>query len=269
MTGNRSKNGWDARLHGMSLVRSEVRDGVGVVTLDDPNRRNAVSLALNDELVATLDELEARDDVGALVITGAGRAFCAGADLGELAAARDADSLARIYAGFLRVAHMRVPTIAAVNGAAVGAGINMALACDVILAARSARFETRFMQLGIHPGGGHTWRLRRITDHQTVSAMVLFGEVLDGEAAARHGLAWRCVDDVELLDAATAMATRAAAAPRTLVQRTKATITALESIRDTDAAVAHELYPQVWSMQQPEFHEQVARWRERISGRRR
>lgn len=251
----------------MPLVRTEVRDHVAVVTLDDPARRNAISLAMNDELVATIDELDERDDVGAIVITGAGRAFCAGADLGELEASRDADGLARIYAGFVRVAHARLPTLAAVNGAAVGAGFNMALACDAIVAGRSARFDTRFVQLGIHPGGGSTWRLRRITDNQTVMAMMVFGEVLDGEAAARHGVAWRCVDDDELLDTAVAMAARAAAGPRELVRRIKASIGTLERVRDSDGAVEHEIDAQVWSMQQPEFDELVTAWRERISSK--
>lgn len=251
----------------MPLVRTEVRDRVAIVTLDDPARRNAVSLALNEELITTIDELDDRDDVGAIVITGAGRAFCAGADLGELQAARDAEGLARIYAGFLRVAHARLPTVAAVNGPAVGAGLNMALACDVILAGRSARFDTRFVQLGIHPGGGSTWRLRRITDNQTVMAMMLFGEVLDGEAAARHGVAWRCVDDDALLDTAVTMAARAASGTPSLLRRIKATINTLERVRDSDGAVAHELDPQVWSMQQPAFQELVEAWRARISSK--
>ncbi|HEX7094860.1 MAG TPA: enoyl-CoA hydratase-related protein [Acidimicrobiales bacterium] len=250
----------------MALIRTDVRDRVAVVTLDDPGRRNAISLAMNDELVAAMDELEERDDVGAIVVTGAGSAFCAGAELGELQASADEEGLRRIYAGFLRVTHARVPTIAAVNGPAVGAGINLALACDVILAARSARFDTRFLQLGIHPGGGHTWRLRRITDAQTVMAMVLFGEALDGEAAARHGVAWRCVEDADLLDAAREMAARAAAAPPMLARRVKATIASLERVHDSEGAVAHELDPQVWSMRQPAFRELVARWRARISG---
>src|SRR5690348_3101359 len=112
----------------MSLVRSEVRDGVGLITLDDPDRRNAVSLAMNAELRGIVDDLEQRDDVGAIVVTGAGRAFCAGADLQELRASGDADGLGEIYSGFLAIAHARKPTVAAVNGAAVGAGMNMALA---------------------------------------------------------------------------------------------------------------------------------------------
>jgi enoyl-CoA hydratase len=252
----------------MSLVTSEVADGVALLTLNDPDRRNAISLAMNRELAAAVDDAEARDDVGAVVVTGAGRAFCAGADLGELqAAAGDADALAHIYAGFLRLAHCRLPTIAAVNGAAVGAGLNMALACDLVVAARSARFEARFLDLGIHPGGGHTWRLRNLTDSQTVTAMVVFGEVLDGEEAARRRLAWTCVDDDALLAHARQLGERAASAPRALVRRTKATIAQLGRVHSSEDAVEHELHPQVWSMQQREFRERAAALQARISGR--
>ena len=162
-----------------------------------------------DEIVAAMDAFEADESVGAVVVTGTPPAFCAGANLGNLAEA-DGDSLGRIYEGFLRIARSPLPTIAAVNGAAVGAGMNLALGCDVRLTARRAKFDTRFMQLGLHPGGGHTWMLRRIAGPQVTMAAVVFGEVLDGEEAARVGLAFRCVDDDELLPAAQAMASRAA-----------------------------------------------------------
>ena len=105
--------------------------------------------------------------------------------------------------------------------------MNLALAADVRLAGTSARFDTRFLQLGIHPGGGHTWMLRRIVGPQVASAMVLFGEVLSGPEAAECGLAWRCVEDDDLIDAAMTLARRAAAAPPELVRRTKATIAAV------------------------------------------
>ena len=239
----------------MAYVLCDVVDRVATVTLNDPPRRNTISLAMNDELVTCIDDLESRADVGAIVLTGAPPAFCAGADLDDLRRCSDADTLGHIYAGFLRIAHSSLPTIAAVNGAAVGAGMNMSLACDVILAGRRAKFDTRFLQIGIHPGGGHTWRLRRITDQQTVMAMVLFGEQLDGEAAARVGLAWSCVDDEQLLVEATRLAARAAHAPAELVRRTKATILSLATIDTSEAAVAHELTPQVWSMGQPAFQE--------------
>jgi enoyl-CoA hydratase len=249
----------------MTQVRVEVEDGIALVTLHDPDRRNAINRRMNDELVAAVDELEERPDVGAMILTGEGKAFCAGADLGDLERSGTRDEMHEIYSGFLRVAHARMPTVAAVNGPAVGAGMNMALACDVILAGRSARFDPRFLQIGIHPGGGHTWRLRRITDHQAVMAMVVFGEVLDGEGAERHGLAWRCVDDADLLDSARRLAARAAGYPRDLVRRTKATVLGLHGVADSDAAVAHELGPQLWSMGQPTFRDLVSRLRREIS----
>lgn len=249
----------------MPHVRFDVHDGVATVTLDDPERRNTISLAMNQELTELVDDLELRDDVGALVLTGAGSAFCAGADLEDLKSSSSHEGLGEIYSGFLRVAHCRLPTVAAVNGAAVGAGLNMALACDVIIAGRSARFDTRFLQIGIHPGGGHTWRLRRITNHQAVMAMVLFGEVLDGEAAERHGVAWRCVNDADLLDTAQSIAARAASYPRELARRVKATILELHTIDGSDAAVAHELDPQLWSMAQPPFLDLVTKLQRRIS----
>src|SRR6476659_2133108 len=178
----------------MSTIRTEISDRIAVVTLDAPERRNALDLPMCDEIVATLDELEAGGEVGAIVVTGAAPAFCAGADLSHLGAWQR-DGLLHVYEGFLRVAQSPVPTIAAVNGAAVGAGMNLALACDVRLAAASARFDTRFLQLGIHPGGGHTWMLRRAVGPQAAAAMVLFGDVVNGTEAARIGLVHRCVED--------------------------------------------------------------------------
>jgi enoyl-CoA hydratase len=246
----------------MSLVRVEVDGGVAVVTLDDPERRNALSGPMVDEIVDAFDKLEADESVGAVVVTGAPPAFCAGADTSKLGKA-DRPGLNSIYDGFLRVSRSTLPTIAAVNGAAVGAGVNLALVCDVRLAGRSARFDTRFLKLGLHPGGGHTWMMRRAAGPQTAAAMVLFGEVLEGEAAAAHGLAWRCVDDDVLLDEARAIAGRAAAAPRELMKRAKQTLARMASVDDHDDAVAIELEVQVWSMQQPDFAERMKNQRKR------
>jgi enoyl-CoA hydratase len=245
----------------MTFVRVEVSEGVGVVTLDDPERRNALSGPMVDEIVAAFDEMEADESVGAVVVTGAPPAFCAGADTTSLGKA-DRPGLNSIYDGFLRVARSTLPTIAAVNGAAVGAGVNLALVCDVRLAGRSSRFDTRFLKLGLHPGGGHTWMMRRVAGPQTAAATILFGEVLDGEAAARSGLAWKCFDDESLLDEARTMAGRAAAAPRALVQRTKRTLARMADVDDHDEAVAIELEVQVWSMQQPDFKERLQKQRQ-------
>ena len=247
----------------MSTIRTEVAARVAVVTLDAPHRRNALDVAMCDEIVATLDRVEEGDEAGALVITGSPPAFCAGADLSHLGSSQR-DGLRRVYEGFLRVARSRLPTIAAVNGAAVGAGMNLALACDVRLAGRSARFDTRFVQLGIHPGGGHTWMLQRVAGPQAAAAMVLFGEVLDGTEAERVGLAWRCVDDDALLSTAVAIAARAAGGPPELVRRVKATIADMAMVATSDEAVERELDPQIWSINQPEFAERLAALQERI-----
>ncbi|MCU1498439.1 MAG: putative enoyl-CoA hydratase [Acidimicrobiales bacterium] len=249
-------------------VRSEVIDGVGVVTLDAPERRNAFVLSMCDEAAAVVDALEADPAVGALVVTGAGTAFCAGADLSHLGGAHGSsaeDGLLAIYEGFLRFARSPLPTIAAVNGPAVGAGMNLALACDVRLAGASARFDTRFLNLGIHPGGGHTWMMRSIVGPQATAATVLFGEVLDGAQAERAGLAWRCVPDDELLPLAIEMGARAAAAPRQLVERTKATIADMATITDHPAAVQRELVDQAWSVGQPAFADRLAVLQKKIS----
>src|SRR5436853_4858229 len=173
----------------MISVRTEIADGVATVTLDDPDRRNALNLDMVDEIVEAFDRIEADESVGAVIVTGAPPAFCAGADLGDLRTAREPE-LRVIYEGFLRVARSTLPTIAAVNGPAVGAGMNLALSCDLRLASTSARFDTRFLQLGIHPGGGHTWMLRSAAGPQAAAAMVLFGQSLDGDAAERAGLVW-------------------------------------------------------------------------------
>jgi enoyl-CoA hydratase len=213
-----------------------------------------------DEIVSAFDRLEADGSVGAVVITGAPPAFCAGADLSHLGQAgqsSEGGGLRSVYEGFLRVQRSVLPTLAAVNGPAVGAGVNLALACDVRIAARSARFDTRFLQLGLHPGGGHTWMMSRLLGPQGAAATVVFGDVLDGEAAERHGLAWRCVDDDRLVEDALAFAGRAASAPRALARRVKQTLRRVADVSSPDEAVSVELEAQLWSMRQPDFAERL------------
>jgi enoyl-CoA hydratase len=250
----------------MAELRTEIRDRVALVTLDAPDRRNALSLGIVDEIVAAFDAIDANPDVGAVVVTGAPPAFCAGADLSHLGSSQR-QGLSRIYEGFLRVGRSPLPTVAAVNGAAVGAGVNLALVCDVILAGESARFDTRFIDLGLHPGGGHTWMLQRRIGSQAAAALVLFGRVLDGRRAERAGLAWSCVPDDELLPLAMEMAAAAAHAPRDLVVRIKETLRDVAQLTDHAAAVERELDPQVWSINQPAFQERLAALRQRISTR--
>ena len=248
----------------MPAIRIDLTDRVAVLTLDDPERRNALNLDLNAELIAAMDDLERDTGVGAVVVTGEGRAFCAGADLTQLGESRR-EGLLRIYEGFLRVADSPLPTLAAVNGAAVGAGMNLALACDVRVAGASARFDTRFLDLGIHPGGGHTWMFRNIAGQQATMAAVLFGQVLDGAEAERVGLVWRCVPDEDLLVTSISMAARAAEAPDELSRRVKRTIQDMGAITSHEAAIIRELGDQVWSMDQPAFAEKLSVLQARIS----
>jgi enoyl-CoA hydratase len=235
----------------MSLLRVEVREDerIAILTLDDPGRRNALSPELVEELVLAFDRFEGDDGIGAIVVTGSPPAFCAGADLGDLASA-GAGELTAIYEGFLRVARSSLPTVAAVNGAAVGAGVNLALCCDLRVASTAARFDVRFLDLGIHPGGGSTWMLRDLLGPEAAAALVLFGEVLDGPAAERAGLVWRCVEPAELVATAAALAARAASHPKLLTAAVKATLADMAAIGDHDAAVARELATQVWSIRQ-------------------
>ena len=247
-------------------VLVDIVDGVATVTLNEPDKRNAISLDMVDGINTAFDALEADEGVGAIVVTGAPPAFCAGADLSHLGASRE-EGLRHIYEAFLRLSRCPLPTLAAVNGAAVGAGLNMALSCDVRLAAEGARFDTRFLQLGIHPGGGYTWMLRRIAGVQATMAAGVFGDVLDGREAERVGLVWRCHPDDELLAAAQTMAAKAASAPRELAQRVKATIADMATIDDHAAAVERELTDQLWSMDQPAFAERLAAIQAHISGK--
>jgi enoyl-CoA hydratase len=248
----------------MSLVLLDKSDGVATITLNNPGERNTLTAPMVAEIIAAMDDIEADESMGAVVVTGAAPAFCAGANLGNLAEATG-ESLKNIYEGFLRIAYSPLPTLAAVNGAAIGAGMNLALGCDVRLAARRAKFDTRFLQIGIHPGGGHTWMLRRIAGPQAAMASVIFGEILDGAEAERIGLAWKCVDDDQLLTHAHEMAARAASRPRELLKVTKRTIQDMAHVSEHPAAVERELDPQVWSTRQPWFAEMLAALQAKIT----
>ena len=242
------------------LVLYDVRERVALITVNDPERRNAVTDAMSAQLRDAVRLAESDPGVHAVVVTGAGKAFCAGADLSALGAAAR-EGLERIYAGFMAVGKCSLPTIAAVNGAAVGAGMNLALAADVRVVGPHAVFDPRFQKLGIHPGGGATWMLQRAVGPQVARAALLFGMRFDAEAAVRYGMALQLSDDP--VAAALELAAGPAAAPRDVVLATKASMraTAIPGSIDSDlheAAKDIELGPQATSIESPEFKARLA-----------
>jgi enoyl-CoA hydratase len=244
-----------------TAVRTEITDRVAVLTLSYPERRNAMNIELSAKLAAAVDAATADDGVGAVVVTGEEPAFCAGGDLAELARA-DPATLHTVYAGFLAIARCPLPTIAAVNGAAVGAGLNLALACDLRLAGPRAKFDARFLSLGLHPGGGYTWMLQRQVGSQAAAALTLFGEVVDAVEAVRIGLAHRTVEDV--VGAAVELAARAAAAPRDLVVTTKATMRLTAGAVSHADAIETEVRAQAESVRSEQFQQRLAQLQAKI-----
>ena len=247
----------------VELVHTELSPAgdTATITLDDPGRRNALSHAMTIALVAAVEQALA-SGVGALVVTATPPVFSAGGSVDDLLEPKA--PLEEMYVGFVALADAPVPTIAAVNGPAVGAGSNLALACDVILCSPAARFDLRWLDVGIHPGGGNLWRLRERVGPQAAAAMVLFGESIDGEDAARLGLAWRCVPEADLLDTALGLAVRAAGRPRDLVVTTKRTLDASAAVTTSGEAVALELEPQRASMSGAAFHDRRAHLRAKL-----
>jgi enoyl-CoA hydratase len=248
-------------------LRTEQRGAVAVLTLDDAERRNALSGAMVEEIVAAVGRAEADEATSALVITGAPPAFCSGADTSNLATlghgggSAESGSVRSLYDGFLAVRDATLPTVAAVNGPAVGAGFNLALCCDVRIAAESARFDSRFARIGLHPGGGHTWMLERTVGPQAAAAQALFGVAVDGPRAVELGLAWACVPDDETLDTAVTLAARAAETPRDLLRSVKATLREAPWVPDFATAVAVELERQADSFERGWVAERLAKRR--------
>jgi enoyl-CoA hydratase/carnithine racemase len=218
--------------------------GVVTITLDSPERRNALDEELATQLRQAVRDVAADPGARCVVVTGAGRAFCSGADLGEFRRQESGGVLPRremlgaYYRTFLDVRDLAVPTIAAVNGPAIGAGLNLALVCDLRIAAASARFGATFVRLGIHPGGGATYMLARLLGPARAAEMLLSGELVDGARALEIGLVNRVVDDADLAATAAGLAaTIAANAPRAV----RATKRALRLALDADMAAMLEV----------------------------
>jgi len=193
----------------------ERREAVCVLTLNRPERMNALDRATLHGLVVALDAAEADASCRAVLLTGAGRAFCAGADLGALTPGGDlGEAIEQGWNPLARRLHtVRVPTICAVNGVAAGAGANLALGCDIVLAARSARFVEAFIKIGLIPDCGGTHLLPRLVGEARARGMAMLAEPVTADRAEQWGLIWRAVDDAALIDEALALATHHAAMP--------------------------------------------------------
>lgn len=187
------------------LILVERQSGYRVVTLNRPAKLNAFNDAMHVALRAAIDEAEADEDCRALMITGAGRAFCAGQDLADRIAKPGVklvpgESLEKYYNPLVRkLRALPFPVIAAVNGTAAGAGANIALACDIVLAGKSASFIQSFARIGLVPDSGGTWFLPRLVGDARARGLALLAQELTAEKAASWGLIWRCVDDNALI----------------------------------------------------------------------
>jgi 2-(1,2-epoxy-1,2-dihydrophenyl)acetyl-CoA isomerase len=203
--------------------------GIARLTLNRPDKLNSFNVRMHEEVRRALDSVRAHG-ARVLVLSGAGRGFCAGQDLGDRTVAGTpdvdlGDSIERHYKPLvLSLQELPMPVIAAVNGIAAGAGANIALACDLVVAARSASFVQAFCRLGLIPDSGGTWSLPRLVGTARALGLTLLGDKLPAEQAAAWGMIWRCVDDAEFHACVDALATQLAAAPTRGLAATKAAI---------------------------------------------
>jgi 2-(1,2-epoxy-1,2-dihydrophenyl)acetyl-CoA isomerase len=194
----------------------ETRPGYRVVTLNRPERLNALTIEMADALSDAIEAAEADENCRALLLTGAGRGFCAGQDLTAIVGAEPdeiGDLLDRYHPLIQKLRELPVPVVCAVNGVAAGAGANLALACDVVVAARSASFVQAFARIGLVPDCGGTWFLPRLVGAGRARALSMLADPVPAETAAAWGMIWQAVDDERLMAEAHALAARLAAGP--------------------------------------------------------
>jgi 2-(1,2-epoxy-1,2-dihydrophenyl)acetyl-CoA isomerase len=197
----------------------DIADGAAHLTLNRPDRLNSFTVQMHEEVAHALDTV-AKSNARVLVLTGAGRGFCAGQDLSDRAVAPGGEgvdlgeSLEKRYNPLIRrLTNLEMPVVCAVNGVAAGAGANIALACDIVIAAKSAKFIQSFANIGLIPDSGGTWTLPRLAGRARALGLALTGEPLTAERAEAWGLIWKCVDDAKLADETSALAAKFATAP--------------------------------------------------------
>jgi enoyl-CoA hydratase len=230
------------------------QDGVAIITIDSPDVKNALTPEMGLQLGAICDDVDDDVSIGAAIVAGAGGTFCSGADRRRWRVGVDQaedttyKELGAVYAAFVRVGALRVPTIAAVRGAAVGAGMNLMLATDLRLVAKNAVLMAGFLRIGLHPGGGFFTIASRTAGREATSALGLFSEEIDGREAERLGLAWRALDDAEVEPFAMELARRPARDPELAREAVRSfrTETGPPGI-GWDTAVHFERATQMWS----------------------
>jgi len=235
--------------------------GVATIVLNAPDRRNALTRAMARALVEICDEVDGDAAVGAVVVRGEGGFFCAGGDRQTLAdAGRDPATpdawvgIGDVYRSFQRVGELEPPTVAAVRGGAVGAGMNLAFATDLRVVARDAKLISGFLPIGLHPGGGHATLLGRTGAREAASALTLFGERIDGARAAELGLAWEALDDADVDSRAHELAAVPAADPELARRTARSLRTQLgPPALPWPAALDLERASQMWSMRRKDL----------------
>lgn len=244
----------------MAMFTLQKIEHLAVLTLTSASKRNLLTPDSAVDIAAAVSQLASDPDVKALAVTGQAGAFCAGADLAALqqAGQGDAEILQQIYTAFTAVANAPLYTIALVNGPAIGAGFNLAMACDVRLASAEAWFESRFFNLAIHPGGGHTWLLPQLVGWQQAAAMLFSGERLSAQQALACGFVRELVDEEALLTHAKRLTEPLRHVPAALVRQTKQSMLTLRQCRQLDEAVAAEFIEQFQSLQRPAAQQQIS-----------
>ncbi len=242
----------------MSKILVDKQDDIAVVTLNAPEKRNALDLEMVNGLHAALDDLLASDDVSVLVLTGAGsKAFAAGADIAQLKERRGRDALAAINSAiFKRIDDFPVPSIAAIKGYALGGGCELAIACDLRVAGKSAKMGQPEVNLGIIPAAGGTYRLPRLIGLGKARELIYTGRIIDADECLRIGLVNDVVEDDRVLDRAMELAREIAGRGRLAVRMAKATMNALSRPGEA-AAVSVESVAQAVLFDSEDKHDRM------------
>ena len=222
-------------------IEFQLKDNVAVLTLNRPHALNGFNVDMHEETSSAMKQIENNKGVRCLLITGSGRAFCVGQDLKDRSintSEKDLDlgkSVERYYNPLIRsIMTLKAPVVCAVNGIAAGAGVSVALACDIVIASRSAAFVCAFSKVGVVPDSGATWNLPRAIGLQRAKAMAFLGDRISADTAEQWGMIWRCVDDEQLMPEATKLAQHLARQPTRALAITK------KLLNDAFATPLHE-----------------------------